>query len=102
MTPATSFDPGLTQQYTGALLRAINKDGSFNVRRRGLRGIAGSTYVNLVRMPWGHFLALVAVTLVVVNILFASFYAVLGSNSIRASDDLGLSDFARAFFFSVH
>src|SRR5438477_11598713 len=100
MTPATSFDPGLTQQYTGALLRAINKDGSFNVRRRGLRGIAGSTYVNLVRMRWGHFLALVAVMLLLVNISFATFYVVLGPDSLRASDNLGLSDFARAFFFS--
>jgi inward rectifier potassium channel len=103
MTPANaSFDPGLTQQYTGALLRAINKDGSFNVRRRGLRGIAGSTYVNLVRMAWGHFLALVAATLVLVNLLFATFYVALGPDSLRASDNLGLSDFARAFFFSVH
>ena len=30
-----TFDPGLTQQYTGALRRSINKDGSFNVHRRG-------------------------------------------------------------------
>jgi inward rectifier potassium channel len=30
-----TFDPGLTQQYTGALRRSINKDGSFNVYRRG-------------------------------------------------------------------
>jgi len=103
MTPANaSFDPGLTQKYTGSLLRAINKDGSFNVRRRGLRGIAGSAYVHLVQISWGRFLALVAATLVLVNILFASIYVALGPNSLRASDDLGLSSFGRAFFFSVH
>jgi len=103
MTPANaSFDPGLTQKYTGSLLRAINKDGSFNVRRRGLRGIAGSAYVHLVQISWGRFLALVAATLVLVNILFASIYVALGPDSLRASDDLALSSFGRAFFFSVH
>jgi hypothetical protein len=30
-----TFDPGLTQQVTGNLRRAINKDGSFNVEREG-------------------------------------------------------------------
>jgi len=106
MTPANpsraSFDPGLTQQYTGALLRAINKDGSFNVRRRGLRGLGGSFYVNLVRMSWGRLLALVAALFVATNVVFAGLYTALGPDSLRASDNLGLSEFARAFFFSVH
>ena len=26
-----TFDPGLTQRFTGVLRRSINKDGSFNV-----------------------------------------------------------------------
>jgi hypothetical protein len=30
-----TFDPGLTQQFTGVLRRSINKDGSFNVYWRG-------------------------------------------------------------------
>ena len=29
------FDPGLTQQFNAPLRRVINKDGSFNVHRRG-------------------------------------------------------------------
>jgi inward rectifier potassium channel len=107
MTPANpsnvAFDPGLTQQYSGALLRAINKDGSFNVRRRGWRGLGGSFYVNLVQMHWGRFLALVAAALLLVNILFAAVYVALGPDSLRASDNnIRLSEFARAFFFSVH
>ena len=55
MTNPPTFDPGLTQKYTGALLRAINKDGSFNVRRRGLRAFAGSIYTHLVTMSWPRF-----------------------------------------------
>ena len=29
------FDPGLTQSYSGRLRRMVNRDGSFNVHRRG-------------------------------------------------------------------
>lgn len=104
MPPATpSFDPGLTQQYTGPLLRAINKDGSFNVRRRGLRGLAGSVYMHLVNLSWPRFWGLVALAFLTTNILFALIYTVLGSDSLRAAEnDIGLGFFGKAFFFSVH
>ena len=99
----TSFDPGLTQQYTGPLLRAINKDGSFNVRRRGVRSLAGSFYMHLVGLSWPRFLGLVALAYVAVNLVFAALYLLLGPASLRAVDvNMGLGDFGRAFFFSVH
>jgi inward rectifier potassium channel len=104
MPPATpSFDPGLTQQYTGPLLRAINKDGSFNVRRRGLHGLAGSVYMHLVNLSWPRFWGLVALAFLTANIVFALVYVLLGSDSLRAADnDIALGFFGRAFFFSVH
>jgi inward rectifier potassium channel len=101
--PAPAFDPGLTRQYTGPLLRAINKDGSFNVRRRGVRGLGLSFYIHLVNMSWTHFLLLATVVYLVVNVIFAGVYAGLGPGALRASEpDLGLGDFGKAFFFSVH
>ena len=104
MPPAPPpFDPGLTQQYTGPLLRAINKDGSFNVRRRGLHSLAGSVYMHLVNMSWPRFLGLVTLVYLVVNVVFAALYTVLGPGSLRATEkDMGLGAFAQAFFFSVH
>lgn len=104
MPPApTSFDPGLTQQYTGPLLRAINKDGSFNIRRRGLHSLAGSVYMHLVNMSWPRFLSLVALAYMVVNTIFAGLYTVLGPGSLRATErEMGLGAFGQAFFFSVH
>jgi inward rectifier potassium channel len=103
MTPAPpSFDPGLTQQYTGPLLRAINKDGSFNVRRRGSRG-PGNVYMHLVNLSWPRFWSTVALAYLVVNIIFAALYTLLGPSSLRvAENDIGLNTFGRAFFFSVH
>jgi inward rectifier potassium channel len=100
--PQPSFDPGLTQQYTGALLRTINKDGSFNVRRRNGNTIFGSVYLHLVRMTWPHFLATVAGAYLVVNTIFALLYLSLGPDALHASErNLGLGGYARAFFFSV-
>ena len=101
--PQPSFDPGLTQQYTGSLLRAINKDGSFNVVRHGFSNWAGSVYLHLVTVTWPHFLVLVAGAYLTVNSLFAVMYWVLGRDALHTTDnDLGLGNLARCFFFSVH
>lgn len=97
-----SFDPGLTQQYTGPLLRAINKDGSFNIRRRGVHSLAGSVYIHLVNMTWSRFLALVVAAYLAVNTLFAAVYYLLGRDALHAAEgDLALTPFQLAFFFSV-
>src|SRR5580698_239375 len=100
--PAPRFDPGLTQQYTGALLRAINKDGSFNVRRKGLHGLAGNFYTLLVNTSWSRFLGLVAVVFLTLNVVFAGIYLSLGPGEIHASSaETGLGTFGEAFFFSA-
>src|SRR6516165_4834079 len=89
--PPPAFDPGLTQQYTGALVRAINKDGSFNVNRKGLRGAAGSAYIHLVRISWSKFLFIFGLAYLLVNCLFAGIYLELGRGALHASErDLGL------------
>jgi inward rectifier potassium channel len=101
-SPKTSFDPGLTTQYAGPLMRTINKDGSMNVHRRGLKTFAGNLYLYLVNMSWPKFLGLVTAAYLVMNTLFAAGYLSLGSGALHASErDLGLGNFARAFFFSV-
>jgi hypothetical protein len=76
--PQPSFDPGLTQPYTGSLPRAINRDGFFNVRRRNGNSVFGS-YLHLVQMSWPGFLATVAAAYLVVNTLFARLARVLNA-----------------------
>lgn len=56
----------------------------------------------LITMKWPRFLAVVLATYLVVNTLFAGIYAGLGDGALRTSEDLGLSAYWRAFFFSVH
>src|SRR5262245_28620266 len=50
-----SFDPGLTQKFSGRLRRFINKDGSFNVRRLGATWRATHPYLHLINMSWPTF-----------------------------------------------
>src|SRR5579864_4028577 len=54
-----TFDPGLTQQFTGVLQRSINKDGSFNVYRRGVSWRDLHPYLRLLNMSWTRFLGVV-------------------------------------------
>ena len=54
-----TFDPGLTQQYTGVLKRAINPDGQFNVRRTGVTWHDFHPYLYLINASWPVFIGIV-------------------------------------------
>ncbi len=95
------FDPGLTQQYSATLRRAIRKDGEFNVRRRGRTWRDVRPYLFLLNMPWTSFLALLFASFVGVNLLFAFlYYWVGGIEHVHHASVTALSRFLDAFFFS--
>jgi inward rectifier potassium channel len=97
-----SFDPGLTQKYTGPLVRTINKDGSFNIHRRGFGRAAGDAYIHLIQTTWPRFLTIVVVAYLLINGIFTVIYLSLGPGALHASDrDLGIGPVAQAFFFSA-
>src|SRR4051794_20613178 len=91
------FDPGLTQRYTGELRRIINRDGSFNVRRRSGQY---HLYLHLISMSWPRFFLLALCSFIVVSGLFADVYVLMGPDNL-AGADAGLSTIANAFFFST-
>jgi inward rectifier potassium channel len=98
-----TFDPGLTQQFTGQLRRAINKDGSFNVHRRGTTWRDVHPYLHLINMPWPGFFAIIFAGYVIVNTLFALAYFSLGPGQLQGGDaSTTLDYFLNAFFFSSH
>lgn len=83
--------------------RLLNRDGSFNVERKGLTLFESlSPYHLLLTMPWSRFFLLGIVSYFVVNVLFALAYMACGVNAL-ASTSPGTSQypFWRAFFFSV-
>ncbi|HKW99848.1 MAG TPA: ion channel [Bryobacteraceae bacterium] len=98
-----NFDPGLTQQFYSPLRRAINKDGSFNVHRRGTTWRDVHPYLHLINMGWGKFLAIIFVAYVIVNTLFALVYFSLGPGELQgANGATALDHFLNSFFFSAH
>jgi inward rectifier potassium channel len=99
-----NFDPGLTQQVTGDLRRAINKDGSFNVERHGVTWRNIHPYLHLINVGWGTFLGLVAGAYVLVNTLFALVYFALGPGHIQGTSAAATAGtrFLDDFFFSAH
>jgi inward rectifier potassium channel len=98
-----AFDPGLTQKYDGTLRRAINKDGSFNIHRKGARLQDLNFYQFLIRIPWLGFHAIVLGTYVLLNSFFALLYLSLGTENLQGADvTTPLQSFLSAFFFSVH
>lgn len=96
-----SFDPGLTTQFTGELRRTINKDGSFNVRRTGLRWRDANLYLQLIELSWPRFIGLVLAVFLSINVLFALSYIVAGTQNLRGTEP-ALSPFLNSFYFSVH
>ena len=79
--------------------RLLNRDGSFNVARRGLRlGSSLSLYHLLLTTSWTRFVGLVAGSYVLFNGGFAVAYLLCGPAALAGGDQTG---FARAFFFSV-
>jgi inward rectifier potassium channel len=96
-----SFDPGLTTQFSGELRRTINGDGSFNVRREGLRWRDANPYLMLIDTTWTRFLLIVLAGFLTVNMIFAFLYLMIGIENLKGLEsDMGA--FANAFFFSVH
>jgi len=84
--------------------RLLNRDGSFNVERTGLRFFETiSFYHFLLTVTWPRFLALAAAGYVAINSVFAAAYVACGPGALAGPDAGGTlaARFAEAFFFSV-
>ncbi len=83
--------------------RIINKDGSFNVERRGLPLIRSlNIYHELITMSWRKFNFLVVSAYILVNAVYAFIYVFLGMDGMHNSiGQTFWQKFSEAFFFSV-
>ena len=98
-----AFDPGLTQKYTGNVRRGINKDGTFNVRRRGATWRDFHPYLHLINLGWVPFFGVLFLGYLVVNTLFALAYYGLGPGHLLGADaSTKAGRFFNDFFFSAH
>lgn len=84
--------------------RLLNRDGTFNVRRKGLGIVRSlSAYHFLLDVTWPRFFLLVAAWYVATNAVFALLYMTVGPSGFPGLSDEGVgSTFLAFFFFSVH
>ena len=82
-------------------LRLLNRDGTFNVRRRGLGFFESlSAYHTLLTLSWPRFLLLVVAAYFAANLVFAAAYLLCGPGALMGPM-VGDSHLLQAFFFSV-
>ncbi len=97
-----TFDPGLTNKYSGPLRRIINPDGSFNVQRKGTDWRDVNPYLHLVSTPWVQFFLTIFAVYTLVNVIYAVVYFSLGPGALQGRADAGepVARFFECFFFS--
>ena len=61
-------------------VRLINRDGSFNIERRGRR--TWTPYQSLVEMPWLHFLCIVLGVFIFINFFFGILFFIAGTHNL--------------------
>lgn len=96
-------DLGFGKNPTSNNQRLLNKDGSSNIRRKGLPFFKPhEAYNSLIYMSWNRFWLLVFISYIIINLLFASIYFFLGMEHLTGSvSETTFSQFADAFFFST-
>ena len=80
-----AFDPGLTREFGAPLGRAVNTDGSFNVRRTGADWTSFHPWLAIVRMSWAGFTALVLGFYLTINTLFALAYFAMAPDQVSGT-----------------
>lgn len=83
--------------------RLLNPDGSFNVRRAGLKYVSSLNFFHAsLVMSWTRFLAIVLLLYFLSNVFFGTLYTLCGANALVDTSEIPLSSaFLRSFFFSV-
>lgn len=96
-------DLGLGTKAPSGKYRALNKDGSFNVRKINIPWYERMNFFHfLINMSWLHFFGVILFCYFSVNLVFASVYMSVGVENLTGID--GLSDFDKfieSFFFSA-
>jgi len=96
-------DLGIGTKAAESRVRLLNRDGSFNVRRKGLPFFAWfSGYHYLISIPWWQFNLLILLAYVAINAVFGAVYLAIGMNGFSGIDGHSISEqYLQAIFFST-
>ena len=96
-------DLGLGTKAPGGGFRALNKDGSFNVRKTNISFFERFNFFHvLISMSWAQFIGLIILGYFLVNLVFAGIYVGIGMEYLTGINGISSQDlFMEAFFFSA-
>ncbi|MTI38639.1 ion channel [Fulvivirga lutimaris] len=94
-------DPGTGTAYNYNSKRVINKNGSFNVIKRGLGWSYRNTYQALIKMSWSRFFLIIFSYLFAINACFGLLIALIGVDGLSGITPVNfVKDFLHAYYFS--
>ena len=93
-------DLGFGKNPTTNNQRLLNKDGSSNIKRKGLPFFKPyEAYTSLIYMRWSKFWSIIFFFYLLINLFFASIYYILGiENLTGANGKTSLDQFFDAFW----
>lgn len=96
-------DTGFGNRNDSQSTHLLNKDGTFNVARKGLPMLKRlNVFHELITLPWWKFNLLVFAAYLLMNTLFAGLYLAVGMEEIEGDKGMTASEhFWDAFFFSA-
>ena len=93
-------DSGFSEKFQSKPKRLIENDGSVNVKKVG--GLRQNLYQRLISMSWPKFFATTLLFYLVINIVFAIAYFIVGVENLQGIPyEKPLAGFLYCFFFSV-
>lgn len=93
---------GFGRKFGTGSKRLINKDGTFNIKREGIRLFSMNFYQTLISMSWWKFIGIILAYYVGINAVFAGFYLIVGVEHLEGVRSSGvMNNFLEAFFFST-
>ncbi len=96
-------DLGIGAKAAESRVRLLNRDGSFNIRRKGqpfLEWFSGYHY--LISLPWWKFNLILLSAYVVINAIFGGIYLIIGTDGLAGIDGHSMMQrYFQTFFFST-
>jgi inward rectifier potassium channel len=96
-------DLGIGAKAAESRVRLLNRDGSFNIRRKGQRFLEWfSGYHYLISLPWWKFNLILLATYIAINAFFGAIYFIIGTDGLVGIDGHSIAArYLQTFFFST-
>lgn len=96
-------DLGFGTRISSKTNRLINRDGTLNVKKIGVEWKDINPYQHLISVSWPYFFFLLMVAYVIINLVFAGLYMLVGVEYLSGLPGNGghIGEFGYAFYFSV-